>query len=127
MNFIAIPIYAGGANSKVGKVDHNGSGVPFRLWTKYTKIVVISVTISTETGMDVYGFLILFKKYSNIFTMIPPKKNVYIACFNPAVPAKTQPWLMLTKKTIPPMSNAPNKPILVLKYLLIRFKSLILN
>ena len=73
---MARPRNPGGARNSVGMVDKNGSGVPLRLWTINTKNVVIADTINTDKGMDTYRFLILVRKYSRTFTIIPAKKKV---------------------------------------------------
>ena len=111
----------GGAINIVGTVDKNGSGVPFKLWTKNTNREVNTEITDTDKEIAMYGFLICNSKCSSSLIIIPPKKKVYKPCFRPAVADKNHPWSRLIINTIPPIIRAPINPIFRLIYLLTNF------
>ena len=66
----------GGAMMMVGNVDANGLGVPFKLCTIYTRMIVTDAVITVAVAIARYLLFILIAMVSSILISMPPKRNV---------------------------------------------------
>ena len=74
-----------------GMIDNNGFGVPFKLCTINSSIMVINNGINTEENTANTAGTGLDANHRHNCAMNPVATNAYIACFNVAVNAGSKP------------------------------------